>query len=128
MKEDKDKGVFCCFSSKNLSTWNLHFKDYKSKLYSSGRRSLSLKLYGKAMKQFFGLMFPAANSDEKEMLSQGEHFSDILRWQSGQCKNLWPATRQGEFIKSQFNKKSRHIFAVLSVLSLDLFLFFFLWW
>lgn len=73
-------------------------KDYKSKLYSSGRRSPSLKLYGKAMKQFFGLMFPAANSDEKEMLSQGEHFSDILRWQTGQCKNLWPATRQGEFI------------------------------
>lgn len=59
-------------------------KYYKSKLYSSGRRSPPLKLYGKAMKQFFGLMFPAANSDEKEMSSQGEHFSDILRWQTSQ--------------------------------------------
>ena len=87
-------------------------KYYKSKLYSSGR-SPPLKLYGKAMKQFFGLMFPAANSDEKEMLSRGEHFSDTLRWQTGQCKNLWPATMHGEFIKSQFSKKSRHIFALI---------------
>ena len=40
-------------------------------------KSPLLKLYGKAMTQFLGLIFPAANSDEKE-ISQGEHFSDIL--------------------------------------------------
>ena len=50
-------------------------KDYKSKLYSSGMKSPLLKLYGDAMKQFLGLIFPAANSDE---ISQGEYFSDIL--------------------------------------------------
>ena len=38
-------------------------------------KSPLLKLYGKAMKQFLGLIFPAANSDE---ISQGEYFSDIL--------------------------------------------------
>lgn len=68
---------FVAFPQKMYPPETYISKDYKSKLYSSGIKSPLLKLYGKAMKQFLGLMFPAANSEEKE-ISQGEHFSDIL--------------------------------------------------